>query len=61
MTEPDGFRLRAEDVDLREEIDEGVKRWHDRAVAAGQERVLARTRDGDLYSYLWDEITFGGK
>ncbi|MGO4146958.1 hypothetical protein AB4Y77_17900 [Paenarthrobacter sp. YAF11_1] len=61
MTEPDGFRFRTEDADLREEIDEGVKRWHDRAVAAGQERVLARTKDGDLYSYHWDEITFGGK
>lgn len=58
MTEPDGFRLRAEAVDLRKEIDEGVKRWHDRAVAAGEEKVLARTKDGDLHSYRFDEITF---
>lgn len=43
------------------EIDEGVKRWHNRAVAAGEERILARTLDGDLYSYRWDEITLGGK
>lgn len=61
LTEPDGTRLRAEDVDLRHEIDEGVKRWHDRSVAAGQERILARTVEGDLYSYHWDEITLGGK
>ncbi|QSZ48457.1 hypothetical protein AYX22_08580 [Arthrobacter sp. D5-1] len=45
-------------MDLRKEIDEGVKRWHDRAVAAGEERVLARTKDGDLHSYRFDEITF---
>ena len=38
-----------------------MKRWHDRAVAAGEERILARTVDGDLYSYHWDEITLGGK
>lgn len=51
----------AEDVTLRREIEEGVKRWHDRAVAAGEDRVLAWTTDGDLYSYRRDEITLGGK
>ncbi|WP_051420862.1 hypothetical protein [Paenarthrobacter nicotinovorans] len=58
MTEPEGFRPRVEDVDLRDEIDEGAKRWHNRAVAEGQERVLAWTKDGDLHSYRFDEITF---
>lgn len=50
-----------EDVDLNQKIDDRVKRWHDRAVAVGEERVLARTKDGDLYSYRRDQITLGGK
>ncbi|MFK0007795.1 hypothetical protein ACIQTZ_12135 [Paenarthrobacter sp. NPDC090520] len=43
------------------EIDEGVWRWHDHAVSTGEERILARTIDGDLYSYRRDEITLTGK
>jgi len=46
---------------LHREIEEGVKRWHDRAAAAGEDRILAWTTDGDLHSYRRDEITLGGK
>lgn len=53
--------MSAADADSRMEIDEGARRWHDQAVAAGEERILARTVDGDLYSYRRDEITLGGK
>ncbi|WP_223936942.1 FG-GAP-like repeat-containing protein [Arthrobacter sp. StoSoilB5] len=53
--------IESADVDSGRETEEGVKRWYDRAVATGEERVLAWTADGDLHSYRRDEITLGGK
>lgn len=47
----------ARETSTAQEFDECVSRWHDQAVAAGDERILARTMDGDLYSYRADEIT----
>lgn len=49
------------DVDLNQKIDDRVKRWYDRAVAAAEERVFTWTKDGDLDSYRRDQITLGGK
>ena len=50
-----------EDVTLHREIEEGVKPWQDRAVATGEDRVLAWTADGGLCSYRRDEITLSGE
>jgi hypothetical protein len=43
--------------EFRRQIDERVRNRHDRAVANGEKRILARTIEGDLYSYQRDEIT----
>lgn len=40
----------------RSRRDEETRQWHDQALAAGQQRVLARTTSGELHSYAKDEI-----
>jgi hypothetical protein len=47
----------AREASTGEQDDECVKRWHDRAVSAGEERILARTVNGGLHSYRAEEIT----
>ncbi|PTT61443.1 hypothetical protein [Arthrobacter sp. HMWF013] len=42
----------------RERRDDAVYAEHKRAVAAGGKRVLRRTSNGELHSYLGDEIGF---
>lgn len=42
---------------MGQQDDECVRRWHDQVVAAGNERILARTVEGGLHSYRADEIT----
>jgi hypothetical protein len=36
--------------------DEKMRQWHDQALAAGQQRVLARSTTGELHSYAKDEL-----
>jgi len=40
----------------RERRDDAVRAEHEKAVAAGEKKVLMRTRDGQLHSYARDEI-----
>ncbi len=40
----------------RSRRDEEMRQWHDQALAAGQQRVLARTTSGELHSYAKDEL-----
>jgi hypothetical protein len=48
----------ADDAASRRHDDE-VRAWHERAVAAGEKRLLTRTMDGGrLHSYARDEIGF---
>ncbi|MDR6413531.1 hypothetical protein [Pseudarthrobacter sulfonivorans] len=42
--------------DVRSRRDEEVRQRHQQAVAAGQQRVLTRTINGELHSYARDEI-----
>jgi hypothetical protein len=42
--------------DVRSRRDDEVRQWHQQAVAAGQQRVLTRTINGELHSYARDEI-----
>ena len=41
---------------VRSGRDEEVRQWHQQAEAAGQQRVLTRTINGELHSYARDEI-----
>ncbi|WP_267275916.1 hypothetical protein [Arthrobacter sp. CDRTa11] len=38
--------------------DDEMTAWHRASVAAGDKRILMRTRKGELYSYAADEIGF---
>lgn len=40
----------------RSRRDEETRQGHDQALAAGQQRVLARTTSGELHSYAKDEL-----
>ncbi len=61
MSGQNNARASATDERFQRQIDEEVRHRHDHAVAIGEERILARTVEGGLYSYQRDEITLARK